>query len=93
VIVITERSRAVTIALPRAACARTVVTGGDAVFRKTGVLELRGTATCHVRDGPGPTTVVATPRRSCEYRHGRIEIVKARACEHAGVVVFIRALA
>src|SRR5882724_6070608 len=94
VIVITERSRALTIALPpssiRANPLSPVVTRS---FRRTSSLNFRGAgdvASCVMVTGP--TTVVATPTRSCEDPTAGMEIVKASSVPSTRVVVvFIRA--
>src|SRR2546427_432411 len=94
VIVITERSRAVTIALPpsstRANPLSPVVTRS---FRRTSSLNFRGAgdvASCVMVTGP--TTVVATPTRSCEDATAGIAIVSASSMPSTRIiVVFISA--
>src|SRR5437870_10038239 len=89
VIVITERSRAVTIALPpssiRANPLSPVVTRS---FRRTSSLNFRGAgdvASCVMVTGP--TTVVATPTRSCADATAGIAIVRASSMPSTRVIV------
>ena len=89
VMVMIERSRAVTMALPassmRANPLSPVVTRS---FRRTSSLNFRGAgeaATCVMVTGP--TTVVATPTRSCEYAPAGIEIVSATSVPTTRVIV------
>src|SRR3989449_5365981 len=94
VIVITERSRAVTIALPpssiRANPLSPVVTRS---FSRTSSLNFRGAgdvASCVMVTGP--TTVVATPTRSCADATAGIAIVRASSMPSTrAIVVFIGA--
>ncbi len=89
VIVITERSRAVTIALPpssiRANPLSPVVTRS---FRRTSSLNFRGTGdvvACVMVTGP--STVVAMPTRSCADATAGIAIVKASSMPSTRVIV------